>query len=191
MALTEIEFELSAQQYEMMGYPGLSQGQPLSVVLDAGVLLPDPNADHWFTVQPAPLPPQFCQVGRGVYAFTGQIIEADLFKADGAETGVVVVNCGVAPVRVTCAPQEDGVLPWGTWETRTLTGIGRIQGVVEEDYQAGVGKPIGVTVWSFRRLVLTPGDPLFGQWHATTTLLPQPYQYYRVFVTARVHRNGM
>lgn len=191
MALTEIEFELAAQQYALMGYPGLTQGQPLTVVLDAGVLLPDPSADSWFTVQPAPLPAQLCQVARGIYAFTGKIIAADLFKTDGAETGVVVVDCGVAPVRVTCAPQDDGLLPWGTWETRTLTGCGRLQGIVEEDYQTSVGKAINVTVWSFRRLVLAPGDPLFGQWHATTTLLPQPFQYDRVFVTARIHRDGI
>jgi len=191
MALTEIEFELSAQQYQLMGFPGLTQGQPLTAVLDAGVLLPDPGADNWFTVQPAPLPPQLCQVARGIYAFTGKIIAADLFKTDGAETGVVVVDCGAAPVRVTCAPQDDGLLPWGTWETRTLTGYGRLQGIVEEDYQTGVGKAINVTVWSFRRLVLAPGDPLFGQWHTTTTLLPQPFQYDRVFVTARIHRDGI
>jgi hypothetical protein len=72
----------------------LTQGQPLSVVLDAGVLLPDPSADNWFTVQQAPLPPQFCQVGRGAYAFTGKIIAADLFKEDGAETGVVSSTVG-------------------------------------------------------------------------------------------------
>ena len=191
MALTEIEFELSAQQYTLMGFPGLTQGQPLSVVLDAGVLLPDATADNWFTVQQAPLPPQFCQVGRGHYAFTGQIVEADLFKEEGAEMGVFVVDCGAVPVRVTCAPQDDGMLPWGAWETRTLTGIGRVQGIVEEDYQAAVGRPVGVTVWSFRRLVLTPGDTLFGQWHTATTLLPQPYRYDRVFVTARVHRSGL
>ncbi len=62
---------------------------------------------------------------------------------------------------------------------------------LEEDYQAGVGRPIGVTVWSFRRLVLTPGDTLFGQWHTATAWLPQPYRYDRGSVTARVHRSGL
>ena len=31
MSLAEIEFELSAHQYELMGYPGLQQGESLSV----------------------------------------------------------------------------------------------------------------------------------------------------------------
>jgi hypothetical protein len=190
MSLTEIEFELSAHQYELLGYPGLRQGQTLSVVLDAGVLIPDPSADSWFAVQQEPTPAHFQAIGPAFYLFAGQIIEADLFKADGAETGIVLVDCGGVLVRCTCAPQEDGVLPWGTWETRYLTGMGRVQGIVEEDFRtATVGRPFGVTIWRFRRLILAPGDALFGQWHETVDLLPLPYTYDRVYVTARIHRN--
>jgi hypothetical protein len=192
MPLAEIEFELSAQQHELMGYPALRQGETLSVVLDAGVLLPDWSADSWFTVQQAPLSARLVNIGPAHYAFAGQIVEADLFRTDDPETGpqtaIVTVNCGVAAVRVTCAPQEDGLLPWGTWETRYLTGVGRLQGVVEEDYHAAVGRPQGITIWRFRRLVLTPGDPLFGEWHETVDLLPAPYRHDRIIVTGRVHR---
>jgi hypothetical protein len=191
MPLAEIEFELPADQYELMGYRGLQQGESLSVVLDAGVLLPDPAAESWFAVRPEPLEAKFVQIGPAAYAFGGQIVEADLFKSEGAETGVVLVKCGDAVIRVTCAPQEDGMLPWGTWETRYLAGVGRIQGIVEEDFQSGVGRPQGVTIWRFRRLVLTPGDPLFGQWHETIELLPSPFRYDRIFVTARVHRDRL
>ena len=175
MSLPEIEFELPAPQYELMGYPGLAQGQSLTVlVLDAGVLLPDLAADSWFAVQQVPIAPQLQHVGPAQYAFAGQIVAADLFKQDGADAGVVVVNCGVVPVRVSCGPREDGVLPWGTWETRFLTGLGRIQGIVDEGYTTSVGIPVGVTIWRFRRLVLVPGDPLFGQWHETPALAPHP-----------------
>lgn len=195
MPLAEIEFELSAQQYELMGYPGLRQGETLPVVLDAGVLLPDPSADSWFAVQETPLPARLANIGPAHYAFAGQIVEADLFRTDdpvtGPQTAIVTVNCGAVAVRVTCAPQEDGLLPWGTWETRYLTGVGRLQGIVEEDYHAAVGQPLSVTIWRFRRLVLAPGDPLFGQWHETVELLPAPYRYDRVIVTARVHRDRM
>jgi hypothetical protein len=193
MPLAEIEFELSAQQYEWMGYPGLRQGETLSVVLDAGVLLPDWSADSWFSVQQEPLQPRLVNIGPALYAFAGQIVEADLFRTDDPETGpqtaVVAVNCGGAGLRVTCAPQEDGLLPWGTWETRYLTGLGRLQGIVEEDYHSSVGRASGVTIWRFRRLVLTPGDPLFGQWHETVELPPSPFRYDRILVTARVHRD--
>jgi hypothetical protein len=189
MPLAEVEFELSAQQFELMGYPGLHQGESLSLSLDAGVLLPDPSAESWFAVQPEPLLPQLVLVGPATYAFAGQIVEADLFKSEGAETGVVLVQCGDVAVRVTCAPQEDGVLPWGTWETRYLTGFGRLQGIVEDDFHSTVGRPQGVTIWRFRRLILRPGDPLFGQWHESVELLPSPFLYDRIIVTARVHRD--
>ena len=190
MPLPEIEFELSADQYASMGYPGLRQGQALSLVLDAGVLIPDPVADSWYTVRPEPLSPQLAHVGPALYAFAGQIVDADLQKDEtGSESAVVLVNCGFVHVRVTCAPREDdGRLPWGTWETRYLTGFGRLQGLVEEDYGTAVGRPFGVTIWGFRRLVLAPGDPLFAQWHETDELLPMPFQYDRIFVKARVHR---
>ncbi len=191
MALAEIEFELPAHQYELMGYPSLRQGESLAVLFDAGVLLPDPAAESWFAVRQEPLAPSLVLVGPATYAFAGQIVEADLFKGDGAETGVVVVQCGVVVLRVTCAPQEDGMLPWGTWETRYLTGVGRLQGIVEEDFQAVVGRPQGVTIWRFRRLVLGPGDPLFGQWHESVELLPSPFRYDRIIVTARVHRDRL
>ena len=193
MPLAEIEFELSAQQYELMGYPGLRQGEVLSAVLDAGVLLPDWSADSWYAVQLEPLLPQLVSIGPAQYAFAGQIVEADLFRTDhpqtGPQTAIVTVNCGTAFVRVTCAPQEDGLLPWGTWETRFLTGVGRLQAIVEEDYHASVGRALGVTIWRFRRLVLTPGDPLFGQWYETTDLPPSPIRYDRILVTVRVHRD--
>ena len=201
MPLAEIEFELSAQQYELMGYPGLRQGEVLSLVLDAGVLLPDWSAESWFAVQPEPLAPRLVNIGPALYAFAGQIVEADVFRAGdgeddgesngeaGPQTAVVTINCGDAYVRATCAPQEDGLLPWGTWETRCLTGVGRLQGIVEEDYHAAIGRQVGVTIWRFRRLVLRPGDPLFGQWHETVELPSSPYQYDRVIVTARVHRD--
>ena len=69
MPLTEIEFELPALQYQRMGYPGLKQGEPLTVILDGGVLLPDPGADSWFAVQKEPPAPRFKQVGPAFYAF--------------------------------------------------------------------------------------------------------------------------
>lgn len=191
MALAEIEFELPATQYELMGYPGLHQGESLAVVFDAGVLLPDPSADSWFAVREEPLPAKLALIGPATYAFAGQIVEADLFKSDGAETGVVLVQCGDVALRVTCASQEDGTLPWGTWETRYLVGVGRVQGIVEEDFHAEVGRAQGVTIWRFRRLVLGPGDPLFGQWHETVDLLPSPFRYDRIIVTARVHRDRL
>lgn len=188
MALTEIQFELSPQQFEVMGYPHLRQGQPLDVQLQAGELLPEPGVDGWYAVRPEPLSPQFIQAERALYAFAGQITQADILKEEGLETAALVVNCGVVPIRVMCAPQTDGTLPYGTWETRYVTGIGRLYGLVEEDFSVGVGERIGVTVWGFHRLVLTPDDPAFGQWYESIELLPTPYRYDRIVVTAHVHR---
>jgi hypothetical protein len=188
MALPEIEFELSGYQYELMGYPGIRQGEPLSVVLDAGVLLPDVSAESWFAVQKEALPAQFVNVGPAIYAFAGQIVEAELMTEDDEQTAVLLVACGVVRVRVTCAPQADGRLPYGAWETRYLSGIGRVQGIIEDEFKTGIGHLTNVTVWRFRRLILRPGDPLFGQWHESVELLPLPLHYDRVVVAARVHR---
>jgi hypothetical protein len=191
MPLTEIEFELSPKQFEMMGYPQLRQGQPLDLQLETSELLPEPGADAWFMVRQEALPPQLIQVGRGLYAFAGRIEQADIVKDEGIETAALIVQCGAAPVRLICAPQADGTLPYGTWETRYAVGTGRLYGLVEEDFAVGVGERIGVTIWSFQRLVLTPGDVAFGQWHESTELPPTPYQYDRVLVTARIHRGRM
>jgi hypothetical protein len=188
MTLPEIEFELPALQYQRMNYPGLKPGELLTVILDAGVLLPDPAAPSWFTVQKEPLPSRFQQVGPALYAFTGQIKAADIMKEGGEESATLLVACGDVPLRVTCAPQEDGRLPYGTWETRYLTGYGLIQGIVEEEFTTSIGQPVDVTIWNFRRLVLTPGDAVFGEWYKTDQLTPTFYPYDRVLVTARLHR---
>ena len=188
MALTEIEFELPSQQFERMNYLGLTQGHPLAVILDAGVLLPDPAATAWFTVQKEPLSPALVQIGRAAYAFTGQIVEADIINDEGMESATVWIDCGVTHLRATCAPHEDGRLPEGTWETRTLTGVARLQGIVEDEFLVPIGSPVGMSVWGIRRLMLTPGDPNFGQWHESDDLLPVPYYYDRIVVTARIHR---
>lgn len=189
MALAEVEFELSAQQYERMNFPGLQQGRPLAAILDAGVLLPDLAASSWFTVQPERLPPAFVQVGRGAYAFTGRIVEADIVDDEDFQSATVWLNCGVVHVRATCAPNEDGRLPYGTWETRTLTGVARLQGIVEDEFLSPIGSPTGMTVWGIRRLLLSPGDPNFGQWYESEDLLPAPFRHDRIVVTARVHRS--
>jgi hypothetical protein len=185
---TEIEFELSAAQYELMGYPGLQQGQPLSTILETGVLLPAPGAEQWYIVQPERLAPRWVQVGRATYAFTGQIEAADFLNEDGLESAVLVIDCGEVRLRVPCAPGENGRLPYGTWETRTLTGVSRIHGIVEDDFHAPIGAPVGLTIWGFRRLTLGPGDPLFGEWHEADALLPLPFGHDRVVITAHLHR---
>lgn len=183
----EIEFELLAEQYEMMGYPGLKQGEPLTVTLDGGVLLPDPAAESWFAVRKEPLATILQRVGPAHYVFSGPIKRADIQRDAEVETATLLVDCGV-PLRVTCAPQEDGRLPFGTWETRYLTGYGRIQGIVEDDFTTSIGQTVDVTLWSFQRLVLTPGDAVLGQWHTTDVLPPTPYRYDRILVTARLHQ---
>ena len=188
MALTEIEFELTPQQFELMGYPRLQQGQSLDVQLETGTLLTEPGHEGWFTVQQPAVPGQFLQVERSQYAFAGQVTAADIQKQEGMESAALIVQCGVVPLRVLCAPRADGTLPYGTWETRHLIGTGRVYGTVEEDFSIGVGERVGVTIWGFRRLILTPGDSAFGQWHEVAELHPTPYAYDRVVVTARLHR---
>ncbi|MDQ3249406.1 MAG: hypothetical protein M3Q45_09425 [Chloroflexota bacterium] len=194
MALTEIEFELPALQHERMGYPPLKPGETLDVILDVGVLLPDTAADTWFAVQKETLPARFVAVGPATYAFCGQIQAADIVKDEGVEgeyeeSATLLVMCGNVPLRVTCAPQADGRLPYGTWETRYLTGYGRIQGIVEEAFSTPIGQSVGVTIWRFRRLVLTPGDAVFGEWRTTDDLPSAPYQHDRVLVTAHLHHS--
>jgi hypothetical protein len=188
MALTEIEFELTAHQFELMGYPRLAQGQALDVQLETAALLPEPGGDGWYAVQQPPLTPQMIQVGAAVYAFAGQITQADILRSDGEESAVLVVQCGAAPLRVMVVPQADGRLPYGTWETRYLAGTGRLLGTVEEDFSVVVGERVGLTIWGFRRLALRPGDPAFGQWHESVELLPTPLGADRVVVMARLHR---
>jgi hypothetical protein len=188
MPPTEIEFELSAEQYERMGYPGLKQGESLTVTLDGGVLVPDIAADSWFAVQKEPVPTTFKQVAPATYVFAGQISAAEIDNEDGTQSAVLLVDCGL-PLRVTCAPGADGRLPYGTWETRYLTGYGRVQGIVEDDFATGIGKTVDVIIWSFQRLVLAPGDPVLGEWRTTDILPPAPYHYDRVLVGARLHRN--
>ena len=80
--LPEIEFELTANQYAAVGFPGLKQGEPLSVVLDAGVLLPDVSAESWFTVQKEALPSRFVRVAPAQYALAGQILAAEWIDED-------------------------------------------------------------------------------------------------------------
>lgn len=188
---TEIEFALSAAQFALMDYPGLVQGRPISVTLDGGVLLPDPAADGWFAVQKEPLDSHFTLVGPAMVAFAGQITDANIFSEDGEQTAVLLVQCGDVPLRVICAPHEDGQLPFGTWETRYICGVCRVQGIMEDDFATGIGQIVNATVWSVRRLMLTPGDPYFGQWHETAELPTSPYTHDLVLITARVHRQGL
>ena len=61
MPLTEIEFELSPQQFKMMGYPQLRQGQSLDLQLQTDELLPEPGADAWYAVRPERLSSQLIQ----------------------------------------------------------------------------------------------------------------------------------
>ena len=189
MALTEIEFELTARQFAAMDYPHLRQGQPLTLQLETGVWLPDPDAEGWYTVQADRLPARLVRVERGVYALSGQIVQADIVREDdGMESAVLLVQCGETPIRIMAAPGPDGRLPYGTWETRYLAGVGRLYGIAEEDFSAAVGAQIGVTLWEFSRLLLTPGDAAFGEWRESVELLPTPFSHDRIIVHAHLHR---
>lgn len=189
MDTIDIEFELSSHQYQLMGYPALRQGEALTLELETGVLLPDLDADGWFTVQKAAVAPQLVRVAPATYAFAGQILAAELDKADGNESAVLLVDCGVVKVRVTCGPGADGRLPYGTWETRSLIGLSRLHGVIESDFMTTIGESVGMTIWAIRRLVLTPGDPVFGQWHETDAMVATPFVYDRLLIAGQLHRN--
>ena len=190
MPLSEIEFELSASQYELMGFPGLQQGESLSLVLDGGILLPESGAEHWYAVQPEKLEKRFVRVGPATYAFAGQIVEAEI-EYGREQLAFLSIDCGPVHLRVTCAPGEDGQLPYGTWETRYISGLAYVQGIVEDSYENPVGRNLNVILWNFQRLVLTPGDAVFGEWHESGDLPPAPIGMDRIFVTARVHREGI
>jgi hypothetical protein len=127
-------------------------------------------------------------VAPATYLFCGQIQQADLSKVDGEETAALSVNCAGVPLRAFCASGEGGRLPFGVWATRYLTGYGRLQGIVEDEFATPVGETVDVIIWGFHRLVLTPGDPVAGEWYATDVLPATPYLYDRVFITARLHR---
>ena len=188
--LPQIEFELSAEQFALMGYPRLQQGLPLTAVLDGGVLLPQPGPDPWYAVQKEPLTSRFTQIGPALYAFAGQIIEADI-QYGSAQMAVVVVDCGFVTLRVACAPNDDGVLPEGTWETRHAAGFAPVQAIVEESFSSPVGRTVDLSMWGFRRLLLSPNDSAFGTWHPSSEIPPAPFTCDRLLIQARVHRQGI
>ena len=133
---------------------------------------------------------RFVRVGPAIYAFAGQIVEAEI-EYGQEQVAWLSVDCGPVALRITCAPGEDGQLPYGTWETRSISGLASVQGIVEESYDLPVGRNTDVIIWNFRRLVLTPGDAVFGEWHESADLPPAPIGVDKVFVTARVHREGV
>jgi hypothetical protein len=192
VALQEIEFELSAYQQQLAGFPSIVQGQPLTVILDGGVLVPDVGAANWYAVTADTLPQRFVRTGPATFAFCGKIVEAELEKdgegVQAIESAVLLVECAGVPLRVTCAAQSDGMLPFGTWETRTISGHAPIKGMLEDDFASGIGETIGVSAWGIKRLVLTPGDLHFGEWIESDRLLPSPIGYDRVLIAARMHR---
>ncbi len=190
MTLPQIEFELSAEQFALMGFPRLQQGLPLSPVLDGGVLLPGPGPDPWYTVQKEALIPRFARIGPAFYAFAGQIVEADI-EYGRTQMAVLVVDCGIVTLRVACAPNSDGILPEGTWETRFTAGFAPVQAIVEESFAAPVGRVVDISLWGFRRLLLSPGDAAFGSWHESSEIPPAPFTYDRLLIQARVHRQGI
>ena len=112
--MSEIVFELSASQYELMGYPVLRQGHSLDLILDAGLLFPEVDAPNWYKVRPEPLTPCLSHVARGRYAFAGQIQEDELEKVDGGEEAILLGDCGDVSGSVGCSAQADGALPLRT-----------------------------------------------------------------------------
>ena len=147
---------------------------------------------NWYAVTPDPLPQRFVKTGPATWAFCGRIVEAELEKegagVEAIESAVLLVECDGVPLRVTCAAQSDGMLPFGTWETRTISGQTLLAGILEDDFASGIGETIGITAWGFKRLVLTPGDAHFGEWIESDKLLPTPIGLDRILVTARMHK---
>ena len=188
--LPQIEFELSSEQFSLMGFPRLQQGLPLTAVLDGGVLLPQAGPEPWYAVQKEPLTKRFTQIGPALYAFAGQIVEADI-EYGSVQMAVVAVDCGIVTLRVAFAPNDDGVLPDGTWETRYAAGFAPVQAIVEESFASPVGRTVDLSLWGFRRLLLSPNDSAFGSWHPSSEIPPTPYTHDRLLIQASVHRQGI
>jgi len=92
---------------------------------------------------------------------------------------------------VACAPNDDGVLPEGTWETRYAAGFAPVQAIVEESFSSPVGRTVDLSMWGFRRLLLSPSDSAFGTWHPSSEIPPAPFTSDRLLIQARVHRQGI
>ena len=128
-----------------MDYPHLRQGQSLDVQIETGVLLPDAGSEGWYAVQKEPLEPQLHQVARASYAFAGQIDQAELSKD---EDGMASATLHGALWRRAAA---GAVCAGGRWTTARWHmgdalsgGLGRLHGLVEENFSTAVGTRIGV-----------------------------------------------
>ncbi len=153
MALTEVEFELSAGQFDLMGYPHLRQGQPLVLQLETGVLLPDPAAEAWYAVAKEPMPERFVRVGRAQYAFAGQIEAAETMQHDDVETATLIVRCGEIPLASTALHRRMAGFPMAHGK-RDIWRATAAYMVWPRKISRWGRAARSATFWSFRRLVL-------------------------------------
>ena len=124
----------------------------------------------------------------------GRFARPELVDEEGEQNAPCAAGrcCGVVKIRVTCAPRLTAACPTARGRRTYLSGIGRVQGIFEEEFRTSIGHPTNLTLWNFQLAGACPRRHPFWPVARDARLVPLPLHHDRVIVTGRVHqRQGL
>lgn len=163
-----VTFQLTDAQYAANDRAGLMVGLPLSVQIDAGLLVTGQAADAsgsgWFE-RAAPGRVLLKPVSLERHAFSGRLMEIDTWRSPEGVACQALLDCGL-PVRMEVwnpeAPADLAAEPYGLKVGDWLLGVASLQGLLALDHGALLWQPVDGTIVDIQRLCLSPFDPGFG-----------------------------
>jgi hypothetical protein len=168
-----VTFQLTDAQYAANDRSGVLVGLPLSVQIDAGLLVMGQAAaasgSGWFE-RAAPGRTLLKQVSLERHAFSGRLVHIDAQTAWRSPEGVVcqaLLDCGL-PLRLDVldpeTPTDLAGVPYGLKAGDWLLGVASLEGLLALDRGALAlaWQPVEGAIVDIQRLSLSPFDPAFG-----------------------------
>jgi len=187
-----ITFTLSDAQHRANDRGGVMIGLPISVQLDAGVLVPGQDTDQggpgWFE------PTEAGQTLLKPFslervAFSGRVQQMELWRSSEGVACQALLDCGL-PVRCDLLDpdQTSGSLraPYDLAIGDGLMGVASLNGLLALDPGDLLWQPVSGTIVDIQRLGLHPLHPAFGSLRWLQGLPSQSFAPDQVYVTMEI-----
>lgn len=184
----QITFSLSDAQYAANDRSGIMVGLPLTVQLDAGLLMMGRDSGvEWFE-RTSPDRPLLQQVALDRCVFRGRVTDIALWESPEGAACQMLLDCGL-PLRVDVVEVEQeaavNATPYGLQEDDWLLGLAFLEGVVALQPSDLLWQPLHGTIVDIQRLILSPHHPDFGKLRWLHSLPSASFLPDQVFVTVR------
>lgn len=184
-----VTFALSDAQYLANDRSGIMVGLPLTVQIDAGVLVMGADISAGWFDRGRPGQASLSSISLDRSVFNGRVAQLDLWHHQEDLFCQVLLDCGLSlrmDLLAAGPAPESHDTPYGIQTGEWLLGVAALQGLLAASSSDLLWQPVQGTIVDIQRLNLNPAHPGFGTLRWLHGLPRQPFAPDQVFITIEV-----